>query len=80
MQGNGSWCNVDRMCSSGFCNISNNGGTCEAKKKIGEKCPSKENDQCADNLVCAKNNKDDEIYICCRESYVPSWWTTEVCK
>ncbi len=45
----------------------------------GEECPSINHVDCFGNLKCGKRSKDDETYICCDQTYVPSGWTTDVC-
>jgi hypothetical protein len=52
---------------------------CAQNFKEGEECPSTRDDDCEGSLECGKRSKDDETYICCKETYVPFLWTTDVC-
>lgn len=51
---NGKKCHTDSMCNSGYCNGNNGGGTCEAQKKLGEKCPTTDDNQCEGSYECGK--------------------------
>ena len=74
---NGSNCSFNGQCTSGWCSK----GICKAKLKRGEKCPSTSDSDCKDS-ICAKRSEEDQTYICCHKnkSYVPGFWTTEVCN
>ncbi len=53
---NGKKCHSDAMCLSGFCNGSNNGGICEARKTLGQACPTTDDTQCVEPYQCGKKS------------------------
>jgi hypothetical protein len=48
-------------------------------KSIGEECPSTVDCECGSNLDCGKRNYWDDTYVCCKNSFVPFGWTTDLC-
>ena len=52
---------------------------CKGQYQEGDRCPSTIDAGCAGSLECGKHSKSDSTYICCKDSYVPFGWTTDVC-
>jgi hypothetical protein len=69
IQGTGSECDANGLCSSGVCS----GGACVAQKLgSNETCPDREDDDCV-NGRCARISYPDGVHVCCpTDSYVNS--------
>jgi len=55
---------------------------CVGLLKENDPCPSTLDNDCEGNLECGKRtagDADGSNYICCKDTYVPSGWTTDVC-
>ncbi len=45
----------------------------------GDACYYTWDDLCEGDLECGKRSKEDETYVCCKDTYVPFGWITDVC-
>jgi len=61
---------------TGYC-----GTSAPPNKNVGDLCPSTVDCECGlDGLECGKRNYwDQDTYICCKKTFVPAGWTTDLC-
>jgi hypothetical protein len=45
----------------------------------GDRCGTTEDAECAGSLKCGKKSYWDETYVCCKDTFVPFGWVTDLC-